>query len=81
MAEEKIAPFKDSNPELYEAYLDHIMREKLSTLYLFIECYSYNTSAELIDAYKAEFKEWADKFHIVKVYESHDISNLYDKWF
>lgn len=81
LAVEKIEPFKESNPELYESYLEHIMCEKLSTLYLFIECYSYNTSAELIDAYKAEFKEWADRFHIVKVYEGNDISSLYDKWF
>ena len=80
-AEEKIAPLKETNPAQYETYLERIMREKLSTLYLFVECYSYNTSAEKIDAYKAEFKEWADKFHITKVHESTDISNLYNKWF
>lgn len=79
-AEEKIAPLKETNSALYESYLERIMKEKLSTLYLFVECYSYNTSAELIDSYKAEFKEWADKFSIAHVHESTDISNLYDKW-
>lgn len=79
-AEEKIAPLKDTDPALYETYLERIQMEKLSTLYLFVECYSYNTSAELIDSYKAEFKELADKFHTTKVWEGTDISNLYDKW-
>ncbi len=79
-AEEKIAALKESDPALYESYLEHIMREKLSTLYLYVELYSFNTSAELIDAYKAEFKEWADKFGITRVWESTDISNLYIKW-
>lgn len=80
-AEEKIASLQESNPELHQAYLERIQKEKLSTLYLFVECYSYNTSAELIDAYKAEFRELAEKFSVTKVWESTDISNLYDKWF
>ena len=80
-AEEKIAPLKESDPALHEAYLVRIQKEKISTLYLFVECYSYNTSAALIDSYKAEFKELADKFSVTKYYESNDISILYDKWF
>lgn len=80
-AEEKIAPLKESDPALHEAYLVRIQKEKLSTLYLFVECYSYNTSAALIDSYKAEFKELADKLSVTKYYESNDISILYDKWF
>ena len=80
-AEEKIASLKESDPALYESYLERIQKEKISTLYLFVECYSYNTSAALIDSYKAEFKELADKFSVTKYYESTDISNLYDKWF
>lgn len=79
-AEEKIAPLKEQDPALYETYLEHIQIEKLSTLYLFVECYSYNTSADLIDSYKAEFKELADKFNITKLWEGTSISNLYDKW-
>ena len=81
LAEEKIAPLKDTNPALYQMYLEHIQREKLSTLYLFVECYSYNTNAALIESYKAEFKELADKLSVTKYYESHDISDRYDKWF
>ena len=81
LAEEKIATLKESNPALYQAYLERIQKEKLSTLYLFVECYSYNTSAALINSYKAEFKELADKFSVTKYYESNDISHLYDKWF
>lgn len=77
---EKIAPLKESNPALYESYLDHIMLEKLSTLFLLVELYSYNTSPDLINSYKAEFKEWADKFGILQVWESHGISELYTKW-
>lgn len=80
-AEEKIEPLKESNPELYQAYLERIQKEKLSTLYLFVECYSYNTNAALIESYKAEFKELADKFSVTKYYESHDISQLYEGWF
>lgn len=80
-AEEKIASLKESDPALHQAYLERIQKEKLSTLYLFVECYSYNTNAALIDSYKAEFKELADKFSVSKYYESHDISILYDKWF
>lgn len=80
-AEEKIASLKESDPALYESYLERIQKEKISTLYLFVECYSYNTNAALIDSYKAEFKELADKFSVTKYYESTDISNLYDKWF
>ena len=72
---------KESNPALYESYLEHIQKEKISTLYLLVECYSYNTSVTLIDAYKAEFKELADKLGVTKYHESSDISNLYDKWF
>ncbi|MBQ8757467.1 MAG: DUF4838 domain-containing protein [Oscillospiraceae bacterium] len=81
LAVEKIAPLKESNPALYESYLEHIQKEKISTLYLLVECYSYNTSVTLIDAYKAEFKELADKLGVTKYHESSDISNLYDKWF
>ncbi len=80
-AEEKIASLKESDPALYQAYLERIQKEKLSTLYLFVECYSYNTSATLIDSYKAEFKELADKLSVTKRHESNDISILYDKWF
>lgn len=80
-AEETIASLQESNPALYQAYLERIQKEKLSTLYLFVECYSYNTNAALIDSYKAEFKELADKLSVTKVYESHSISELYDKWF
>ena len=80
-AEEKLASLKESDPALHQAYLERIQKEKLSTLYLFVECYSYNTNAALIDSYKAEFKELADKFGVTKYYESTDISNLYDKWF
>lgn len=81
LAEQKIAPLKDTNPALYQMYLEHIQKEKLSTLYLFVECYSYNTNAALIESYKAEFKELADKLSVTKYYESNDISHLYDKWF
>ena len=77
---EKIAPLQESDPALYEAYWEHIQKERISTLYLFVECYSYNTDAALIESYKAEFKELADKFSVTKVWESTDISNLYDKW-
>jgi len=80
-AEEKLASLKESDPALHQAYLERIQKEKLSTLYLFVECYSYNTNAALIDSYKAEFKELADKFGVTKYCESKDISNLYDKWF
>ena len=80
-AEEKIAPLMETDPALYQTYLEHIQKEKLSTLYLFVECYSYNTNAALIESYKAEFKELADKLSVTKYYESHDISILYDKWF
>lgn len=80
-AEEKIAPLQESDPALHQAYLERIQKEKLSTLYLFVECYSYNTNAALIEAYKAEFKELADKFSVTKHHESNDISILYDKWF
>lgn len=79
-AEEKIASLKESDPALYQAYLERIQKEKLSTLYLFVECYSYNTNAALIESYKAEFKELADKFSVTRVWESTDISNLYEKW-
>lgn len=79
-AEEQIAPLMETDPALYETYLEHIQREKISTLYLLVECYSYNTNTELIDSYKAEFRELADGFGISKVWESTDISNLYDKW-
>ena len=56
------------------------MAEKLSTLYLYVECYNFNTSADIIDAYKAEFKEIADYFNISQVSEGKNISSLYDKW-
>ena len=79
-AEEKIAPLKDKDPELYESYLERIQIEKMSTLFLFVECYSYNTSPDLISSYKAEFKEYGDKFGISKYRESTDISELYNKW-
>lgn len=80
-AEEKLASLKESDPALHQAYLERIQKEKLSTLYLFVECYSYNTNAALIDSYKAEFKELADKLSVTKRHESNDISILYDKWF
>ena len=79
-AEDKIMTLKEKNPELYEMYSDHIKGEKLSALYLFIECYSYNTSTELLDAYKAEFKEIADSFGSKWYAEDVGISELYDKW-
>lgn len=79
-AVEKIAPLQESDPALYKAYWERIQKEKLSTLYLLVECYSYNTDVALIESYKAEFKEWADKFSVTKHWESTDISNLYIKW-
>jgi len=79
-AEAKIAVLKEKNPALYEMYYDHIMAEKLSVLYMFVECYSYNTTEEIIASYKTEFKEIADGFNLVRVSESIEISNLYEKW-
>lgn len=79
-AEESIAGLKEDNPAMYQQYHDHIMAEKLSTLYLYVECYNFNTSADVIDAYKAEFKEIADHFNVTQVSEGKNISNLYDKW-
>lgn len=79
-AQESIANLQEENPKLYQQYLDHILAEKLSTLYLYVECYNFNTSVDVIDAYKAEFKEIADHFNITQVSEGKNISNLYDKW-
>ena len=79
-AEEKIAVYKEKNPELYAKYLDNIHREKLSVLYLLVECYTYNTNVDLLDSYKNEFKEIADKFNITMVDEGNSIKELYDKW-
>lgn len=79
-AEEKISVYEEKSPEMYAKYLDNIHREKLSVLYLLVECYSYNTSADIIDSYKTEFKEIADKFNITRVDESDSIENLYEKW-
>ena len=79
-AEKSIANLQEENPKLYQQYLDHIWAEKLSTLYLYVECYNFNTSVDVIDAYKAEFKEIADHFNITQVSEGKNISNLYDKW-
>lgn len=79
-AEAKIETLKDKNPTQYELYRDHIMGEKLSVLYLFVECYSYNTAEDLIDAYKNEFKEIGDHFGIIHMDEAYSISDLYSKW-
>lgn len=61
-------------------YHNHIGGEKLSFVYLFVECYSYNTSEDIINAYKNEFKQIADTQHLSKLAEAKDISELYDKW-
>lgn len=79
-AETKIEGLKEKNPALYEMYYDHIMAEKLSVLYLFVECYSYNTTEDVIASYKAEFKEIADDLKLLQVSEGHSISELYGKW-
>lgn len=79
-AEEKIASLKEKNPSQYEMYHEHINGEKLSVLYLFVECYSYNTSEDVIDAYKAEFKDIATTLNISLYSESVDISELYSRW-
>lgn len=79
-AEEKIAALKETSPEDYEMYHNHINGEKLSFVYLFVECYSYNTSEDIINAYKNEFKQIADAQHLSKLAEAKDISELYAKW-
>lgn len=79
-AEEKIADLKDTDPDKYEMYQDHIDGEKLSFVYLYVECYNYNTSEDEINAYKAEFKQIADRLHLSRVSENEEISSLYEKW-
>lgn len=79
-AKEKIASLEESNPEQYELYRKHIDGEKLSFVYLFIECYSYNTSEDIINAYKLEFKRIADEQHLSRASENNDLSELYAKW-
>lgn len=76
-AETKIADLKEKNPSQYEMYRDHINGEKLSVLYLFIQCYSYNTSEEVIDAYKTEFKQLAESFGLTYQAENQTISDFY----
>lgn len=76
-AEAKIADLKEKNPSQYEMYRNHINGEKLSVLYLFVQCYSYNTSAEVIDAYRTEFKEIADSFGLTYLAETQTISGFY----
>lgn len=61
-------------------YRKHIDGEKLSFVYLFIECYSYNTSEDVINAYKLEFKRIADEQHLTMLSEVNGISELYAKW-
>lgn len=79
-AEEEIADLKEKNPSLYNMYHEHINGEKLSVLYLYIQCYSYNTSEDVIDAYKTEFKRIADTLNVSKVSEGQNISSLYESW-
>ena len=63
------------DPELYEMYLNNINGEKLAALYLFVECYSYNTSEDVLDAYKQEFKE-----NVFQLSAHDSISVLYEGW-
>lgn len=79
-AEEKILSLKEKNPSQYEMYHEHIIGEKLSVLYLFIECYSYNTSEDVINSYKAEFQEIASSLDISMASESAALSELYASW-
>lgn len=79
-AEKSIEKLKDTDYEKYQMYLDHINTEKLSVLYLFVECYSYNTSEDVINEYKAEFKKIADSFNLTQAAENTTISEVYTKW-
>lgn len=77
---EKISPLKDADPERWQSLTDRIEGEKVSPLYLFVECYSYNTPSEVIQDYKSQFKTIADRLKISKYAEGYDISTLYSKW-
>lgn len=79
-AEKKIEVLKETDEKSYQLYLDHIEGEKLSVLYMFVECYSYNTSADVIEAYQKEFKEIGDRFGLGYLKEAEKITELYTKW-
>ena len=80
-AEEKIAVLKESNPELYDSYHEHIIGEKVSALYLYIEIYSYNTNPSVIDAYKAEAVEIFERLNMGEAGEIKTISeDVLGKW-
>lgn len=79
-AEDMIDVLKEKNQKQYKLYRDHINGEKLSVLYLFVECYSYNTSEDVINAHKSEFKELGNYFGLTNLDEATSISELYSKW-
>lgn len=76
-AEAKIADLKTTNPTQYELYKKHIDGEKLSVLYLYVECYGSSVD---VSAYKAEFKEIADSLGLTRYREGGNISVLYSNW-
>jgi len=77
---EKISPLKEVDAAEWRKFADRIEGEKVSPLYLFVECYSYNTPSEIIGEYKTQFKTIADRLKITKYAEGSDISTLYSKW-
>lgn len=79
-AAEKLMSLEAEDPELYEMYLNNINGEKLAALYLFVECYSYNTSEDVLDAYKQEFKEIASELNVFQLSAHDSISVLYEGW-
>ena len=53
-ATEAIAALKETDPDSYERYYKHIAGERISALYLFVSCYSYNSAPDVIAAYKRQ---------------------------
>ena len=45
---------KETDPDSYERYYKHIAGERISALYLFVSCYSYNSAPDVIAAYKRQ---------------------------
>jgi hypothetical protein len=79
-AERAVSELALTDPRLKALYTDHIAGERLSTLYLLVELYAYNTDGETMDRYKAMFRRDADRLGMTRITEGGTMMNLYKKW-
>lgn len=75
-----IEKYKDSDPETYQKYYNHINLESLAYRYLILSLYETEYDTNEIYEMKCKFKQDSERLGITVYGENKDVQQLWDSW-